>query len=96
MDIDDEDFAASITEVDPNISDDDLKFFFMHLLDPLPPLTNALPEKVTEKNGFMIRPCYSAYFDEILQQVSQKIKLFVITGSPGIGKSFFTCTLLCD
>jgi hypothetical protein len=60
------------------------------LPDPLPPLTNGLPEEVLDAGAFMIRDCYEEYFNAIMERLKIKGNTrLIITGSPGIGKSLF-------
>jgi DNA replication protein DnaC len=44
---------------------------------------------VLQKGGFMRTSCYYQYYQEVIAQAEQGNRLFILTGSPGIGKSFF-------
>ena len=60
---------------------------FVPLLDPLPSLTNPLPADIQQLGGYKNRSVYEDLFGAIRERACEE-QLFIITGSPGIGKSF--------
>ena len=62
---------------------------FVPLLHPLPPLTNSpLPEDIKQLGGYLQRNVYEKHFKVITERARKGPQtLFILTGSPGIGKS---------
>jgi hypothetical protein len=80
----------------------ELRESFVPLLDPLPPLVNSpnppriecieriepLPEDIKQLGGYMQRHVYEKHFKAITERALKGPQtLFILTGSPGVGKS---------
>jgi hypothetical protein len=85
-----QDFAEDILSM-PDFDKRQCPDGFVPLLDPLPPLTNVIPEDIRQLGFYMNRSAYEELFNSTAEKASQGQKLFILTGSPGIGKSL--CSL---
>jgi hypothetical protein len=86
------DAPMPIGSLDVSMSDEAYKETMLTPLTPfniLPPLTNNAPAELVEENVMFCRPCYEQYYQKLRSISFSKIHQCIVTGSPGIGKSFF-------
>ncbi len=86
------DAPMPIGSLDVFMSDEAYKESMLIPLIPvkkLPTLTNDAPAELVEENVMFCRPCYEQYYQKLKSISFSKIHRCIVTGSPGIGKSFF-------
>jgi hypothetical protein len=80
------------SSLDVSMSDEAYKETMLIPLIPvkkLPPLTNDAHAELVKKNVMFCRPCYEPYYQKIRSLFFSEISQCIVTGSQGIGKSFF-------